>query len=380
MPQIHVYPIEATEKGGELTLGAFVEMPAATPTDRQSLWYRLPSEHISDITTSSDPFVLALLCPAMQAPADLVVHGQVSPSLLRHLDEFQSAWALWRPDIYTKIEILADTEMESPKVGESRAITAYSGGVDSNFTIFRHRSLPASRQTLNLQAALFVHGFDITLRKQDDFERVCLNVKPMLDSLGVTLIPIATNQKKLAGGWHDSHGISIASALSLFQGGFNTGLIPSTYPYNRLYLPHGSNPVTDWLCSSTAFEIQHDGAGWSRFDKVRILNEWPELRQHLRVCLVGERKDRNCGKCEKCIRTILCFRLWGFPLPPCFDRDVTDAEILRVRFKADYIYKEWTDMLACARRNGVKASWLRAAGICMRLNALRLRLKKAAGS
>ena len=44
---------------------------------------------------------------------DLHVHAGVSPSLLRNLEEFQAAWACWRPGHYARIGISADAERET---------------------------------------------------------------------------------------------------------------------------------------------------------------------------------------------------------------------------------------------------------------------------
>ena len=47
----------------------------------------------------------------------------------------------------------------------------------------------------------------------------------------------------------------------------------------------------------------------------------------LRVCARKIVGGRNCGRCEKCVRIILNFRVAGLPIPPAFARDVTDDEI-----------------------------------------------------
>ncbi len=113
------------------------------------------------------------------------------------------------------------------------------------------------------------------------------------------------------------------------QGGYSEGLIPSSLPYHALVLPWGSNPLTDPLLSIRTFAIVHDGAAFTRAEKVKQIAHWRQALQNLRVCWEGDRKDGNCGHCEKCIQTILNFRAVGLGLPPCFDQDVADEEILQ---------------------------------------------------
>jgi len=64
----------------------------------------------------------------MRTSADMVIHGEISPSLLRNLEEFQDAWHCWLPEQYRKINITADVEKESSKHTIPLAIMAFSGG------------------------------------------------------------------------------------------------------------------------------------------------------------------------------------------------------------------------------------------------------------
>ena len=43
----------------------------------------------------------------------------------------------------------------------------------------------------------------------------------------------------------------------------------------------------------------------SRLDKLRIIADWDVALDHMRVCLANVPDELNCGKCEKCVRTML---------------------------------------------------------------------------
>lgn len=84
-----------------------------------------------------DAYLLATLLPAMQMRAAIHVHGSVSRELLANLTELQYVWNKWLPDRYFLIDIQVDCMREQDwHVGG--AIAAFSGGVDAQFTVYRH--------------------------------------------------------------------------------------------------------------------------------------------------------------------------------------------------------------------------------------------------
>ncbi|MBD0346964.1 MAG: hypothetical protein ICV63_19485, partial [Coleofasciculus sp. Co-bin14] len=282
MRKTHLWQEAPVEVDGTLNLSVTIESPTHS---RTRLWYRVPTEYADSLTHNCDSFALAIILLAMNHSTDLWVHGEVSPSLLQNLTEFQAAWACWCPHKYRQIEITADVEREYSRTTlTDKAITAFSGGVDSCFTVFRHKTNRCGRLKRNLQAGLMVHGFDIPLEEEDVFERAAEKSKAMLASIGVELIPIATNVRQLGQDWEHVFGTAVASTLMLFQAGYHIGLIPSSDCYNAMELPYGSNPITDPLLSSQNFQIVHDGASFTRIDKIREISNWSDVLQNLRVC------------------------------------------------------------------------------------------------
>jgi hypothetical protein len=374
--QTHLWSEEAVEADGSITVSITIEYPNEQP--RARLWYKVPAEFSSLLTDSCDPFVVAMILPAMFYAAPLVVHGKVSPSLLQNLEEFQAAWACWRPNFYRKIEITAEVEQEAPKSSSNIAmptavreatIAAFSGGVDSCFTAFRHHTSPRRRFQRNLQAGLMVHGFDIPLEDQQAFDGAAEKSRAILSSLGIKFIAIATNYRQVEQklNWVDAYGPAVASSLILFQNAYVSGLIASAFSYHNLLLPRGSNPVTDPFLSSNAFQIIHDGAGYTRLEKIREIANWQEARQNLRVCWQGAEKDRNCGQCEKCIRTILGYRVLGFGLPACFEQDVTDRQIAEIQGLTE-IQRYDLELILEAAKGSVSDSWVTALETCIARN------------
>ncbi len=368
---LHVFSETRTQRDGQVTIRATVEQHGQ---ERRSLWYRVPEEFAYAVTPSSDPFVLSILFKAMRERTDLVIHGEVSPALLRNLEEFQSVWAMCLPQRYAAIEIQADTVKEQPRAAHDGALCAISGGVDGLFTARRHRMGLCGRRARNLQAGVFVQGFDIPLKQNDVYAYALGNAREMLASIGMQVIPLATNIQSLHNYWFDVFGSAVVSCLMLLQGGWNTGLIASSDWYDALEVPYGSSCLTDRMLSSGAFTIVHDGADAYRVDKVRTLMDWPEARKHLRVCWQSDLFE-NCCRCRKCVRTILEFRAVGAGLPECFARDVRNWQIL-TSGSAAIEYEYHVKTLARAKERGVKGSWLWALGAAAQIGRARGAAKK----
>jgi hypothetical protein len=329
----------------------------------QRLWYRVEASREKELCSNADPFVLGILQIAMNAGEPLQVHAQVSPSLLRNMEGFQRAWAVWIPEKYSVIEIKADEEREPELPDRTAAIMCFSGGVDSCFTAFRHAKGVSTRFPQPLKTAVLVHGFDIPLDQTEYYESAYKKVEYQLNSLNIQLYRVATNFKDISVFWPHAFGTGVASVLSLFQKKYSRGLIAQGVPYSSYKnLVEGSNPMTDPLLSSNSFFITPDGGGFQRAEKIKVISKWPEGMKYLRVCWEGEEKDSNCCVCEKCIRNILTFRALGLPIPSAFSKDVDDDRIFRLGpLKEITISVGYNVILNLAAERGMKDdTWVKA--------------------
>jgi hypothetical protein len=373
---IHLWPEDQVEKDGQVATGFTLEVVKG---DRKTIWYRVPLEFSSAITRWCDPYVLAVLFKAMNTPADLVVHGDVSPSLLDNLDEFQAAWSSWFPDRYTSIDIIPDTKRERPPSDHKNAVVAFSGGADSCYTAWHYRCSKTERLPFPLQAGIFIHGYDLPLKFQDTHDRAIEKARILLDSLGMTLIPLSTNLRTIRQHPVDAGGAFLASCLMLLQDHFTAGLIASSYCYSHLVLPFGANPITDRMMSSSTFSFRNDGARVSRIEKLESISEWPEAMQYLRICTGREaiERDRNCCRCEKCVRNILEFRALGLGKPSFFEWDVNNRQILALKYSPSTAKgHSYEDILTKARENRLSGSWLIVLDIAIFLNKFRFYLER----
>jgi hypothetical protein len=83
----------------------------------------------------------------------------------------------------------------------------------------------------------------------------------------------------------------------------NLMFIASSYDIPHLH-PCGSHPLLDPEYSSYGMRIRHRDYEMSRLEKIKIVSQWDIAFQNFRVCLANVPDRLNCGKCEKCVRTM----------------------------------------------------------------------------
>ncbi|MES1021817.1 hypothetical protein ABN584_02790 [Gloeocapsa sp. BRSZ] len=375
--QIHIWREDTVEADNIVTTSVILELPNQT---RKSIWYRMPAAYASQITNSMDPFVVATIYVGMTTAADLRIHGEVSPSLIQNLEEFQTIWKCWRPEAYPhKVQIIADTEREqSTATNFSGDIMAFSGGVDSSFTALSHIHKVRGGLNRDIKAGVLIQSSVPPFTSNDLFKPPYVNLAAMLANFGVELIPMMTNAyNALRPNKLRDHFTPVAiSCLMLLQGTYRAGLLASTEPYEALVTPWGSHPLTDRLLSSNSFKVVHDGAEFTRTQKVGYLAKFPEALSVLQVCWRRDRGEKNCGQCSKCIRTILNFRTVKAPLPECFEQDVSDLQILSLGLQGmnEAMLNELELILADAQKVSISESWVLALWICIQIKQLRLRV------
>ena len=361
-----LWPERLKHRDGTIEASVRIETAGRSP---EMLWYRLPATHKSSIPESLDPFVIGILFCAMRRKTDLYVHGAVSPSLLRNLEEFQTAWVGWNPARYHRIEIQADTEREDERAPGEGAVMSFSGGLDSCFTAWRHVKGDLGRRKRKLQAAVMVHGFDIPLDEVQTFERAAENSRQLTGDIGLELIPITCNIREFEHEWQQSHGAGLASCLHLLRNRFPVGLIAGSHAYAGLRFPWGSNPVTDPLLSSASLSLIYDGADFTRPEKAREVAAWSKAMDRVRVCWEGEHKDRNCGHCLRCVGTAICFAVEGKPIPsslPIASLEAAIRELESVHIKPVSLTR-LEELLVAARDSRIKDPWVAALEKCIQV-------------
>jgi hypothetical protein len=327
---------------------------------RETLFYEFPREQAPPPPDNFDAALCATVLHAMAEGRDIHLRGPATSAALRNLNEFQLAWARWLPAVYRPIAIEVETVVSRAHPVTERVIAAFSGGVDSSFTLLRN-TLRTRAATYQVDTVLLVHGFDISRSNPDALQELVDRTEPLRRLAGAQLRIVRTNSKELRlQKWEDSCGAELAACMHLFSGEFSHALVGSTEPYDALVLPWGSNPVTDHLLSGGRLAVVHDGAGFSRTDKILFLSGFPAALKTLKVCWQGSEQGRNCGVCEKCVRTQLNFLAVGVTQAPCFERPLDLGRIGRIPILNNTSLGELRSILQYAERRNIDAEWLDA--------------------
>lgn len=301
-----------------------------------------------------DHVLAAVLLYAMRNADALHVRGVVSPKLLDGLYTLQCIWSRWRRELYRKIEISADVERPSQGRSGDGAVFAFSGGVDATFSLFRHLTGAVHRCSRRPEAAMLVQGMDIPINRDDYFQGAVRRAELCLKGTNVPIIPVRTNSRQLSQAWLDSYGLQLASCSLLLQHAFPWAIHGSDEPFDALVLPLGSTPLTDHLLSTEAQSALVDGGDFDRTEKVDWLarNTSETTLSNIRVCWAGEKKDRNCGTCEKCLRTMLNFWALGHSVPRAFDSALSIPRIVHLKAAITAQLAELVSLAQHAKRHG----------------------------
>lgn len=288
---MRVTEIKLTQRENVVELSGFI--------DQFHLWFRFPSSHSVE-SSRGDAFLAAALLPAMLRgePLEVEESAPVSPKLLTEISHLQRIFHCWNP-VFKIIEVTAKT---APAAARNDGVASFfSGGVDSSYTFLKHKR--------DITHLVFIRGFDFDVKDEALWDDIAVAQEAFARSCGKALIPVATNINHLAYpftdlGWGSYHGSALAAvglALS-----FPVVYIPATHTYYEL-LPWGSHPMTDGLWSTEGTMFIHDGADASRTDKMSHIVTDQNILRRLHVC--WEKKDENCGRCSKCLRTMIAMRL-----------------------------------------------------------------------
>lgn len=340
----------------------------------QQVWWELAgaNESLPPPLVVHDMAATALVFVAMHRGQDMHIDGPVTFSLLKNLEDLIACWVAWRPDLYRPIHVSAAQEWpdDAIRLPQTRqAVAAFSGGLDASFTAWRHVTGRAGRRSYHLLAGVLIQGFDIALNADAAFAITTASAADSLQSINVPMVTLKTNWRDVACvNWEMEFGNGVATCLRNWQGSAHAGLVGSDEDYTRLVLPWGGNPITYAMLSSHDFQIVYDGGEFARTEKAERILDWETGLRNLRVCWEGPLTGRNCGRCEKCLRTKLNFMAVGAALPESLAGRPTDAQIraLRAGNHAQLVLLD--EIVQIAEKRKISDPWVRALKLTIRKN------------
>lgn len=249
-----------------------------------------------NVAPSGETAAAVGLLPAMAAGTRLQVDAPVDPQFLAGVDRIQQILSTWFPDKLRPVEVHAPRrEPQEPAAGVA---CFFSGGVDSYATVLRHPEVTH---------LVLVHGFDMGLDEHQLRAETSRHAAAAASDLGLPLIEVETDIRKVLDvvPWGTiGHGAAMAAVAHALRPTMGRVFIGSSFPYEDLF-PWGSHPALDPRWSSEDLTIDHDGCDMSRMEKVALIAQSDTAMRHLRVCWANPDEAYNCGRCEKCLRTMI---------------------------------------------------------------------------
>ncbi len=242
---------------------------------------------------------------AMATDTDLRLPGVLSPQFLANQRQLMQTFTGWFAR-YRPVSITAQALVSRPKAATGRVGSFFTGGVDSFYTFLKHRE--------EITDLIFVHGYDVALDDLPRRQAISEMGRAIEQATGVRFIELETNAIRLFkdfGRWGlHGHGYGLGSAARHLADYLDRIYIPSSFAEADL-MPWASHPQTDPLFSDERLEVIHDGCEAGRIDKVEALAADPLALAHLRVCWERVEGSYNCGRCEKCLRTMTSLEALG---------------------------------------------------------------------
>ena len=297
------------------------------------LWYEAITPVVRPFSGATLDFAaIALLPYAMRQRTALHIVGPVTRSLLANLEEYQDAWVRWRPDLFGRVNLTAETLLDTGALAQPQAaanaqgaVLAFSGGLDSTYALIANHTRALGLRSKTIATLAMVHGFDIPLQDEAAFEAASAKAARLGEAFDVPLQRVRTNWRAWSPQWVLTFGIGLSSVLQQFSGDHDAALLSGDKAYGHETFPWGTNSVTNHLMSSREFPLIGVKYGATRTEKAQLVGQHPLARELVRVCWAGADLSKNCGHCEKCLRTKLSFLAAGAGVIPALgDLDLAE--------------------------------------------------------
>ncbi len=301
-----------TQDGGDIQANALVQFEDCDRGEKQ-IFIKTKKKYADGFTANPHAFLVGCLLPAIHLKEKRIyLDEEICPLLKESLNIAMAILKEWTKGQYQPLKIEAETKPDIKPLQHNRTGMFMSGGMDSLAALRLNRlNYPASHPGF-VKDSFFLHGFDIggvveRGMKYHVFERAKEAICKITNDAKIELIPVYTNIRHLCDEralWLDSFfGAVLASIAHTFSNRLNMVFIGSSYDIPNLH-PCGSHPLLDPEYSSYDMRIRHRDYELSRIEKIKIVSRWDVAFQNFRVCLANVPDRLNCGKCEKCVRTM----------------------------------------------------------------------------
>jgi len=268
----------------------------------REVWY---ASSDVELCPAAEAFVAPFVLPLLASGGRLIVDADVDAVWLDNVRKLPMIFRHWW-GVADGFPIDVRGVLAGRTASASRTAQCFTAGVDSFYSALHGRH--------GADMLLYVAGFDVRLDEPRRLAAAQRTIETVARRLGKKALFVTTNlrQHPLLRGldWGRTHGGALAGVLQTLRGAVARLIVPPSWNYAHP-APWGTHWETDPLWSSSAAVMEHDDASVPRRDKIAALAHEPLVQEHLRVCSKPAGVAGNCGRCEKCLRTMLNLHLAG---------------------------------------------------------------------
>ena len=280
------------------------------------LFYETDEEFARDLPEDANAFLLSVAISASRdGERRILLERPVSARLAEGVTIALSMLRQWYGGTRTLPRVESEAGFRDAQRSAGRAALCLTGGVDSMHSLWWNRSNYSMTHPRAFRTALYVVHLsfpagDALPRARDVARRQLKALAGICEETSLELRTVRTNvrliEPTLRFTQAEGLGSLLAAAAHVQAGEISSfSIASSSYEASDLR-PWGSHPHLDPNFSSDEVEIRHEDGGLPRSEKVRRIAGWQPAMRHLFVCFEGPLEDGrvNCGRCEKCLRTM----------------------------------------------------------------------------
>jgi len=314
----------------------------------RTIWFRTDAP----VTPNADAVLATCLLPASLWGGTLDIDARISPRLLRCQTEFQAIQRMWSREWdygllpLGEIDVRAAERRPTAPTTSRGVATFFSGGVDSWSVVSQYPEVTH---------LVFVRGLDLVERPTalvDDVER---RLHAAAADLGKTLYVVETNVRELSNPllpWDVYFASPLAAIALLLAPLFERVLVTGDADYETT-VGRGVDPLIDHLWSTEELEIAHACGRYSRVERTGLIADDPVAQRALRVCWENLDGTYNCGRCRKCLSTMITLEALGKREPfSAFPPQLDLTAVGGVAAPHMLVVALWQDILDLVRERG----------------------------
>ena len=291
----------------------------------QEVYFETEEEFAHGLSCNPHAFLVGCILPAMHYGEERVyIDAEICPELREGLMTAMSwirHWYYQSDREPVRIDAKVRSRLLNARTPQ-RAASFLSGGIDALALLRANRFNFPLQHPGSIKDGLIIYGQNIESdNRPETFEQAVTALSRVARDAGLTLIPVYTNIRYLNKDTEffiaQFHGAILASVAHAFTRRFTAVSIAASgdiasfsAPSRQNCSPYGSHPLLDPNYSSSDLRICHDGLRLSRFAKTKLVADWDIALQNIRVCKPNW-PGKNCGRCEKCVRTMLALVALG---------------------------------------------------------------------